>query len=339
MAHFDLRNPKRSRVVAGIEGKILLFYSSQNKCGKTFQACRMPKPLYIRCEQGINGINDIPMVELTNWKGFRDFISDLTNPADAEDFKQMYSTIIIDTVDVLRVWLENYICSVNGVTKLKDLPYGQGYSDYSREWFNQINKLTNSGYTVIFIAHAKEVEMNDPVSKETYTQVRPIGNDRDTKICVDIADFIGYVRPNGLDENGDEIKSSIFFASSKDFLGGSRFRFMPKVIEEFTAENVQAAIKEAVQKEEEVTGIKSISYEEKVKDEKVDKIPFDELMEKVRLVGEKLAANDHMDDLLFIVEDILGVGKKVSECTPRQYEAVETIYDALCDRVKELGLE
>lgn len=338
MAHFDLRNLERSRVVAGIEGKILIFYSSQNKCGKTFQACRMPKPVYVRCEQGINAINDVPVAKLNNWRDFKNFVSDLTNPKDIEDFKNLYSTVIIDTLDVLCRWCENYICSVNGVGKLKDLPYGQGYHDYEVEWFNEINKITNSGFTIIFIAHAQEVELEDPVSKETYTQVRPIGNKRDTKICIDIADFIGYVRPNGLDENGNEIPSSIFFASSKDFLGGSRFRFMPKVIEEFTAENVQAAIKEAVEKEEKETGMKAISYEEKIKSEKIEKMSFDELMEKVQQAGETLANADHMDDLLGIVEDILGVGKKVSECTKKQYEAVETVYDALCDRIEELGL-
>ena len=65
---------------------------------------------------------------------------------------------------------------------------------------------------------------------------------------------------------------------------------------------------------------------------------FDELLNKVQEAGQILIDANHMDDLLAIAEDILGVGKKVSECTPKQYEAVETIYDELCDRIEELGL-
>lgn len=338
MADFDIFNPKISQVVADASGKILTIYSSANKVGKTAQACKFPKPFYLRFEQGINSIANIPYAELTNWRDFKRVNKQLTDPKTLDQVKELYSTVIFDTLDVAIRWVEDYVISVNGVGKLKDIAYGGGYHDLEVEWFREINKLTNAGFTIIFISHAKEVEMEDPVTKETYTQVRPIGGKRDSQICLDISDLIGYVQPNGFDENGNEIPSSIYFTNTRSFVAGSRFKYMAKKIDEFTAENVIAAIKEAVEKEEKETGTKAITLDEKKKIEKKEKISFDALMGKVQEAGEKLANADHMDDLLSIVEDVLGTGKKVSECTPKQYEAVETVYDELCDRIEELGL-
>lgn len=61
-------------------------------------------------------------------------------------------------------------------------------------------------------------------------------------------------------------------------------------------------------------------------------------MAEVRTVGEKLVESGHIDDLLEITENTLGPGKKVSECTKKQLDAVLIILDDLKDKVEELGL-
>ena len=55
--------------------------------------------------------------------------------------------------------------------------------------------------------------------------------------------------------------------------------YMPKVIEHYTAENLQAAIREAVEKEEKESGNKAITYTEKTESEKIDisSLQFSEL--------------------------------------------------------------
>ena len=98
-------------------------------------------------------------------------------------------------------------------------------------------------------------------------------------------------------------------------------------------------VKEAVEKEEAESGNKAFTYSEKVEFEKVEQIPFEELMDKVQEAGEKLAGAGQLDTLLEIVENTLGANKKVMDCTPRQYDAVSVIYDELCDKIKELGIE
>ena len=336
MADIDIFNPKVSKVIAGTQNKCFLIHSEERKLGKTTQACRMPKPYYLRFEQGINAIEGIPYADLSNWADFKKVNKQLTDPKNAEKIAELYQTIIFDTIDVAIKWCEEYVCNTNGIQKLQELPYGQGFKAYENEWFKQINKLTNAGFTIVFISHSKEKEKTDPVTGESYTQMCPVGGSKDIDLILNLVDFIGYVRSNGLDSEGNEIQSSIYFANTRDFQAGSRFKYMPKVITPFTAENLQKAVKEAVEKEEAEKGIKAISFEEKKKMEKKDKIPFNTLMEKVQEVGEKIVNAGFLDDLVSIVEEELGSGKKVSECKPKQYDAVSVIYDNLCEKWKEI---
>lgn len=339
MADIDIFNPKISKVVAGIEGKCILLHSEERKLGKTTQACRMPKPYYLRFEQGINAIEGIPYADLNNWADFKRVNKQLTDPKNADRIKEMYSSLIFDTVDVAIKWCEEYVCNTNGIQKLQELPYGQGFKAYENEWFKEINKLTNAGFTIIFISHSKEREKTDPVTGESYTQMCPVGGSKDIDLILNLVDFIGYVRSNGISPDGDEIPSSIYFANTRDFQAGSRFKYMPKVISPFTAENVQKAIKEAVEKEEAERGVKAISYEEKKEIEKEEKISFDELMDRINEIGEKIVNAGHMDDLIEIVEEELGTGKKVSECKPKQYGACEVILGNLEDKWNEIQNE
>ena len=340
MADFDIFNPKISKVIAGIDQKCILVHSAERKLGKTTQGCRMPKPYYLRFESGINAIDGVPYADLTNWRDFKKVNKLLTNAATLEKAREMYTTIIFDTVDVAIKWCEEYVCNTAGVTRLNDGNNGYGlWKEYENEWFREINKLTNAGYAIYFIAHSQEKEKIDPVTGEKYIQMCPVGGKRDTDLILNLVDFIGYVKSNGISESGEEIPSSIYFANTKDFQAGSRFKYMPKVIKEFTAENLLAAIKEAVEKEEKETGHKGITIEEKKAEEKKEKIPFEELMNKVQELGQKFAEVEKMVELTTIVEEVLGTGKKVSECTNKQYDAVSVIYDDMLDKATELGIK
>ena len=55
-------------------------------------------------------------------------------------------------------------------------------------------------------------------------------------------------------------------------------------------------------------------------------------------VGQRFAKAKQMDALQDIVEETLGVGRKVSECTKRQIDAMVIILDNLKDKAEELGI-
>ena len=61
-------------------------------------------------------------------------------------------------------------------------------------------------------------------------------------------------------------------------------------------------------------------------------------MDALQEVGQRFASANKMDELTEIVEQTLGRGKKVSECTKAQIQAMIIILDDLKERADELGI-
>lgn len=326
----DIFNPQESVVAKGLEGKIITIYGGNN-VGKTYQTVRMPKPYVLACESGLNAQSGIKYNKINDWRDFRKVVKQFTSKSTIDKAKELYSTIIIDEMYASSIMCQDYVIATYGEGALT-LGDGNGrvnlYQAYEKEYFRQINLLVNSGYTVIFIGHAQE--------KDGYISIK--SDKRCTSPIVDASDFVIYVENNGVDENGKVIKSSAYLAETDRFFARSRFEYAPTKIEEFTAENLEKAIIEAIEAEEKETGIKAVSYEEQKEQNMSKKLDYDDLMAELQEVGGKLAEAGYMDKLTEIVEDILGAGKKVSECTKKQVESMAVILDDLKAACEELGL-
>ena len=61
-------------------------------------------------------------------------------------------------------------------------------------------------------------------------------------------------------------------------------------------------------------------------------------MDQLQEIGQKFASSGNMELLTEIVEDTLGAGKKVSECTKKQIDAMVIILGDLIDKAAELGI-
>ena len=109
----DIFAPSVSTVSKGIEGKLILLHSNERKLGKTAQAVRFPKPFYLRFEQGINAISGLPYAPLTKWSDFKKVNKQLTDPKTIDKARSMYSTLIVDTLDVAIKWCEKYVCGLS----------------------------------------------------------------------------------------------------------------------------------------------------------------------------------------------------------------------------------
>lgn len=328
----DIFNPQESVVAHGLEGKILLIYGGNNR-GKTYQTVRMKKPFVIACESGLNAQSGVKYNKVNNWSEFRKLVKQFTSKSTIDKAKELYSTIIIDEVYASSIFCQDYVISTYGEGALS-LGDSQGkvnlYQMYEKEYFRQINLLVGAGYTVVFIAH----EQFDKEGKAF-----PKGDKRCIAPIQDACDFVVYVGAPSVDENGHVIKSSAYLAETDEFFARSRFEYTPTMIEEFTAENLEAAIIEGIQKEEELRGITTVSYEEQKVKNTSEEVDFDELMEAISVAGNKLAEAGHVDTLYEIVEETLGAGKKVSDCTKKQIEAVTIIYEDILSKLEELGVE
>lgn len=317
----DIFNPQVSTVAKGLDGKVILVYGGNN-LGKTKQATRMKKPFYLPFEAGLNAIPGVPYVPITKWSDFIKVNKQLTDPATVDKAREQYSTIIFDSVDAASQYCQDYICQKYQSPSIGEGNRGYGlWSQYAAEFWKQINKLVGVGYCVYFIAHAKtDGETGYTSPKADSRSLDPIINNAD--ICV-------YVKSNGVDENGKVIKSSGYLAETKEFFARSRFDYLPTtVIEEFTAENLEDVIVKAIEAQEKAEGVKAVTFEEQKETREVKKKTYQELMDEMQSLGEKMANADHFDDLEAIITENLGEGKKASDLKKGQEQQIEAIiYD------------
>ena len=192
----------------------------------------------------------------------------------------------------------------------------------------QINLLVSAGYTVIFIAHAEE--------KDGF--IRPKGDKRCINPIIDNCDVVAFIAPNGVDEKGQVIKSSAYFAQTDKFFARSRYDYMVTSIPEFTIDALEKALADGISAQEKAEGVQSVAFEQLKEQNTAEKLSFDDLMVEVQELGQKLFETDHFDVVTEIVENTLGPGKKVTECTKKQVESVAIIRDDLLEACKNLGV-
>lgn len=323
---FDIFNPQVSVVAKGLEGKVITIYGSNN-LGKTKQATRMNKPFYLGFEKGIRAISGIPFLPINNWRDFKKINKQLTDPKTLDKAKELYQTIIFDEVYTSALYCQDYLCKKHGVETIGDGNNGYGlWKEYESEFWTEIDKLLGTGYTLVFISHQEETKEGKAIPKGDKRSIKPI---------IDNSDIVVYLTSNGVDEDRNVIKSSAWFAETDEFFARSRFDYIDTYLEEFTAENLEAAIAEAIERQEEAEGVEAVSYNEQSERFKSEELDYEDLMEQIKEIGGQLAEQEKLDDLTEVVERHLGVGKKVTECKKSQVQIMSIILDDLKDLLNE----
>ncbi|XOT29371.1 ATP-binding protein [Bacillus subtilis subsp. subtilis] len=316
----DIFNPQVSVVAKGLEGKVITIYGSNN-LGKTKQSTRMKKPLYLPFEKGLNAIAGVQFMPINSWADFKKVNKQLTK--NAEKAKEMYQTIIVDEVDAFAKYATRYVCEQYDVERIKDGNDGFGlWKEYETEVWEEINKLIGVGFTVIFIAHAAEDKKG---------KVYPKGDKRVLAPVIDNSDIVLYLSSNGVDEDRKVIKSSAWLAETDEHFARSRFDYIDTYLPEFTAESLEKAIIEAVERQEEAEGIVAVTYEEQKQNNASEELDYDSLMEQIKEVGIKLNGEGRLEEVNEITEKHLGKGVKVTECSRKQVNVMSVILDDLKD--------
>lgn len=336
---------RKTKVVGGVEGKMMLVHSNSVKCGKTTVGAQMPKPLYLRLEQGANAIDGLDYLALESWQDLKKASKWLTSkkPQTVEIEGQevtdilsnLYTTIIIDTWDVAIRWCTKYVCQKYGVERLKDGNGGYGlWAEYAEEWFDVINPILNSGYFIYGISHSEIRKIKDGRTGEEVEKFAPKGDKRTIDLVIEAVDFIGYVKSNGVDENGTVIPSSIYFAETDEYLAGSRFEYMPSEIKVFSAQNIQEAIKNAVVMKENETGNKSITFAEKQEIEAKPEWTYEALVDECKKYGA-IAWKKDKEEAQNILDKHLFAGARIDDATKKQMPQLEMVLFDLKELIGE----
>jgi len=329
MAEIDIFNPPVTKLAKGLAGKSMMWYS-QNRCGKSLQASRMPKPLFFSFEAGLNAQDGIPYVTIEKWGDFIRYVKKLVK--DKERTLETFQTIVVDTVDVAAKKCEEFMCDRFGVERINDAFKGFGcWGLYEDEFFKPFLSLTQIGVTVIFLAHESTKEFKSETGEE-YTKIFPRGDKRTVEKLLDLVDLIVYISPND-PVDGKEVYSTAYFKNNRKFHSGSRFDEMPDSLFPFTAEGLEEAIIEAIEKKEAKTGHKAISFAQQQMERSTERKSFEELVSEIKEIATQLNKEDRIGEYKEIIEQYLGKDSSVKDATPKQSQQLELILDDLKDLI------
>lgn len=326
----NIFDPPVSVIADGLEGKVLLLYG-RNNLGKTYQATRFPKPFVLACEMGLNGISGVPYSVITRWSDFKTAVKQFTSDSTRKRARETYSTIIVDEVYASSLFCQDYVCATFGDGALT-LADGDGkhnlYQAYEKEYFKQINLLVSAGFTVVFIAHEKADSKTGFIS--------PKGDKRCIDPIIDKCDYVIYLKSNGVDADNRVIKSSAYLAETSEFFARARIEYTPTFIKEFTAENLEAAIKEGIEKKARIEGATVVSFDEQQEQNKIEELNFNDMVAEFNNIINSLVEKDEIKfqkewapKITLLTDKYLGRGIKVNQCSNNQVEALSLILSDL----------
>lgn len=120
MAMIDIFNIQPTQLCKDLRGRFVLLYG-QAKSGKTSMSAMWPKPLLVAFEKGYNALVGVRPADVTSWADFKSICRQLKKP----EAKEIYETIVIDTIAIAYALCEKYILNREGVQAIGDIGYGK----------------------------------------------------------------------------------------------------------------------------------------------------------------------------------------------------------------------
>ena len=161
------------------------------KVGKSTLCSHFKDVLYIATEPGTNHLNlQYKPTMINSWKKFKMLAKEIKELKDSN-----FKTIVIDTVDELNRYCEDYILEREGISNLGDLPHGKAYGMVRAELMKYLKFLSMLPYGLVMVSHSKETEVEEKVGmklKRWNKQVISVTGNRGTDITA-IADIILYM--------------------------------------------------------------------------------------------------------------------------------------------------
>lgn len=340
--------------ITGLEGNKIptdiksysTFVYSYPKAGKTtfINDLYGDKVLFLATERRHDAIAGAMVLNIDSWGEFLQAMKVLKKPEAQEKF----DAICIDTVGRLESYCEKYVLSNLDIDDLSDAEWGRGFSTYNKELENGLSLIEKSGFTPVFITHAKQetkkILKSEATTEEKSTENASVVLDKKTgkeyveyqKTTPDIKtkffNMINRIADNILfldmtvDSNGVESRK-IFYRDSPEHLAGASFRNMPEHTQ-LSPKAYQEAVSKAIASEG-----NSNTEDTKREQSHGAEYDFEGLMSEVAKLGKKLQEDGKADERNKVIADVLGHGRKVKDLNENQAE----VLSVLVDKLKEIA--
>lgn len=310
----DLLSLQPNKVSRDLSGYITYIYGPGG-AGKTTFGASCKDSLLLAFEIGYKAIPGVRAQAIQTWGEVKQVLRELKKP----EVKNVFKTIVVDTVDIASQLCEKYMCSQLGIENIGDGGWTtNGWAKAKKEWEQTWRAFTMEGYAVVFISHSKDKVFKRKDGSE-YNQIVPSCPTAYEEIIKNMVDLMGYIDVN----NGER---KLVLRSADDSIDcKSRFKMIAPVITFGYSELVEA-LNEAIDKEASLTDGAFVT-DESFKTPEVVNYNFDALIEEFQhLVGAVMTkSQSNAPKLTSIVDRYLGKGKKVSDATPEQAELIYLI--------------
>ena len=308
------------KVSRDLSGYITYIYG-MGKTGKTTLASQMPNSLLLAWEKGYNAIPGIMAQDVKSWSEMKMILRELKKP----EVQQKFKCVVIDTIDIGAAACEKYICSQNGVDTLGDLAWGKGWSLVKKEIEETFRAITQMGYALFFISHAKDKVFKRENGTE-YNQMIPTLSPSYNEIIKDMADIYGYAHQVRNDDTGEVTVRLTLRSLDGTADTGCRFKYITPQID-FTYDALVQALNDAIDKEAKLTNNQFVKNE-RDEIEKTEDLDFDDLMKQSSKLIESIPKGKmeyYAPRITEIINKYLGKGKKLSNATRDQVEQISLI--------------
>lgn len=323
MAVVDLLTIEPHKVSRDLSGYITYIYGPGG-AGKTTFGANAEKPLLLAFEKGFNAIGGVRPALVQTWGEMKQYLRQMRNPA----VKDMYKTVVVDTVDKAAALCEKYVCNQLEIENIGDGGWSKnGWAKVKKEWENTFNELTMEGYAVIFISHDKEKTIKNKDGSE-YHQIVPSCSTAYNEIIRNMSDIEGYI------DMRDGDRRLVLRAPNNEIECKSRFaKIAPNIPFGYT--ELVDALHQAIEDEgvesdnayvtdDRETSVETVSYD------------YDALGKEFgELVGILMNANQtyYAPRITAVVEKYLGKGKKVADASIEQAEFIHLINEEIKDEL------
>ena len=316
----DLLGLEPQVISKNLRGKYILLYG-QPGIGKTSIAAEFEKVLIAGFEMGSNALHNVYVQPIKTWNEWKETVKQLCNKPELKD---KFHSIAIDTVDEAWALCVKYVCSQQGIDKLRDLGWGEGWDAAKKEFSGTFRDLAYNGYGLIFTSHSVEkTKTNDKGEEFEYTC--PALQKTAFDVVNKMVDIIGYIREvQSENEENRTQKRYLFFRDTQGnrFLAKSRYKYIKPYIE-LSYNSLVEAIYEAI--DEEVKRKGGTASEE---ENPYTKLNFDELMTDAKTLWQSVVDKQLVQEVEKILEKEFGKPTKFSEITSDQVDSLyKVIYE------------
>ena len=294
--------------------------------GKTTLASQMDHALLLAFEKGYNAIPGIMAQDVSTWGEMKQIVRELKKP----EVKEAYRCIVVDTVDIAAALCEKYICGQLGIENIGDGGWSvNGWAKVKKEFEETFRTISQLGYSLFFISHAKDKTFKRQDGSEYNQTVTSLSTAYD-EIIKNMVDIFGYAH-SVVDANGNSKVMLTLRSVDNSVDAKSRFKYIEPEIE-FNYQSLEKAINDAIDKEEKASGKADLFTNERGVKE-IKELDFDEVKNKFDTIVTNII-NTHSEEemktvwspkIVQITEKYLGKGKLASQCTREQVEQLNLI--------------